>query len=1293
MTLGVTVIDKVHQKNLNKNGEKYGVLIDDTISDIKTKIFVNTNDFFKETILYYPNLVRLEINDSDDSKITDDSNLSLNYSSIPKNPIVYVTSIFDVIVEKHRYYDFDLEPYKLYMDFKNDNNVISDLYEKLSEEFTDLTQDDFYMIIKMKIFNFNKSSQSPIISSDESESLMKDIKIFFGTIKNEYDTQVKIYERGEKKLTDFYKKVYSYKPNDYYQVDEKGNTNFIYTTINFSFANKDHDSSITGKFIKLLQIFNLIELSDNIPLVIFNDSPRKDPKIKIYNRLVNTLNESSIRAWILNEKKKLKKATYKKVRGLMFKCKLDLKTSKPQNSYMTVLLNENGVMSVKINFEEDDDQRFIESIKDKVCESIDNLVDTLNNLYGVFTQSKKLVYCEDMDWGLVSISAILETDKKINKTKFKKMLTKYEASRIFDGKDIKDIVSMYYKRFGKRHSETDIENERLGITVNIRDNPYKLNSSTIVIYGSHHLVQLQIIVDEIIVLSQMSDKLKKNIFEDEDSEEEEVVLKERKQNVKKVRELGGKTSSIVCQSKRQPKIDNETKIQDSELVLVYKGNKYVCEGTGEHKYPGFSGDIPCCFKYPGKGMESIISSEILEIKVQPSNYTVDIVENTTGKTFTTLVIKITSENLENIDLSHSRYFYLDPTKTTEFPLVHIHNQNLIDQIQRDETNNKNESIWLTEVPLYQLISKPKKNMCLFIPNLHKATKDNINKQCEGHSKENTFGYNIKSYPCCFENTPVTHRLVKQDKTSIKQHIITTDKLLGHKRQGILQPGLNELFNEIVSDKQGAFLRWGINQNQLSFLNCIIESISNRSELKIDTTYSLKRFLSNFLITNPNEFRKLNNGNISLRYGDLQEYLNVLNSETAINWADIIDLVQIALECNVLILDIPYVETLSKTTFVYQDMRLVCNLNIKYDLSKPFILLIKKQNSFELVVRNSSAIWNKNSEKMQILETTPVINFTFKYDTLKTPHTNIVNFFVDYYKTSCVKENRFPDKYPYEELYDAKYIIERTSSSSDNKILLQLVNPFNKINFLVTVRGLIIPVKETGILDKTASASFEEFVSKDKVINIENMVNLLNDFNKQDISPKMKFIGITVDSNDLSTGVLTNFGQMIPTKKIPVKEEIKIPVLKTKYYSDVDLFLSGKNEKFSSEVNYNQEINNVKDKMFMLKKMIGKNIVGDEDAKQTIININKNPVVSKRDKIEMIKNILVNFVGKDLDKDNLDFMLNNISNEIINDNIENSILNNLILSEKFNTEEITKRSTESVWLNLGDIKKWFKKISM
>ena len=64
-------------------------------------------------------------------------------------------------------------------------------------------------------------------------------------------------------------------------------------------------------------------------------------------------------------------------------------------------------------------------------------------------------------------------------------------------------------------------------------------------------------------------------YNDDDSDIE-VVLKERKQNVKLVRELGGKMSSITCQKKRQPKIDNETTIEDPELVMIYRGNKYIC---------------------------------------------------------------------------------------------------------------------------------------------------------------------------------------------------------------------------------------------------------------------------------------------------------------------------------------------------------------------------------------------------------------------------------------------------------------------------------------------------------------------------------------------------------------------------------------------------------------------------------------------------------------------------------------------------------------------------------------------
>lgn len=1290
MTLGVNIIDKQTNHSLNQNGKKYGVLLDDTVSEIKTKIFVNTDNFYKETVQYYPNLVKLSIVEKEVDKVLNDTNcLLFHYSELPNEPAVYVTSLFSII-NKDSYGDFDLEAYRLYLKLKDDDNMITDLYDKLVEDFFELTQDDLSNVIKMKMFNFNKTSDVQVISNDENANLMQDIKEFFNKIKNKYDSETKSYKKEHDRLEPFYKRVYSYNSGQYYEKLDSGLPNFIYTTATFTFKSQDYDSTINGKFIKLYQIFNMLELSDDIPLIAFNDSPRRDPKIKIYNRLLDSLNENSIKSWVLNEKKKIQKASYKKIRGLMVKYRLkDIVTSKPQNKYITIIINENGLINVRVNFEEDDNQRSIDSIIQSIKHCVDDLVESFGNLHGIFTKSKRLSKSDNMSIKLVSVNAVLETLKSINKNKFRKMLTKFEASRIFDSKDIKDIVSMYYKRFGKRDNDDD--SERLGITVNIKDNPYKLNSSTIIIYGGYNLNQLKVIIDNIMIISEMSSELKSNIFEDSDDDSDvEVVLKERKQNVKLVRELGGKMSSITCQKKRQPKIDNDTTIEDQELVMVYRGNKYVCEGTGKHKYPGLSGDIPCCFEYPGKGMESIISANILEIKVQPSNFKIEVTEPS-GKSFTTFVIRVTSEDIENVDLSSSRYFYLDDNPDSQFPLVHIHNETLIQQIENDETNAKNETIWLNEVPLYQILSKPKKNTCLNIPHLHKRTNDNIDEPCKHHDKENTFGYNIKSYPCCFEKLPPVYRAQKTDKANVvKQHIITTDKLLGYKRQGVLQPGLNTLLNEYLKPKSSAFLRWGVNQNQLSFLNCIVESVGDNTDLKIDSTYSLKRFLVNYLKEHPQDFLKLNNGNISLKYNGLQEYIDTINGENVIHWTDIIDLVQIALGCNILIIDIPYTETLSKTTFQYEDMRLVCNLNIQQDRSKPFLILIKKQNAFEIIVENSSARWNKTSQKIQILDKQqPVINFVFNYKSDGGSDVGIVNLFVDYYQSSCVKENRFPEKYPYEELYSAEYIINKLSKT-EHKIWFQLSNAFNKINMLVTKLGLVVPIKETGVLDQIPIIPFDDFVIKQKAIGIDRVIDMLDEFNdSSDFTPKLKLLGATVDK-DIYTGILTNFGQVIPVKRTQVDQTISLPILQNKYYSDVDDFLAGKQKVTNVEVEWNKQIDNTKMKMYDVKKNLGDSLVKDSDVQEKIQSINKNPGMTRLEKIKSITNILKDYIT--IDVEDLDFILDNVSNEIINDNVENLLLNNLVTSEVFDPDQITKRNTESVWLNLNDIKKWFKKFT-
>lgn len=1301
MTLGVNVIDKFLNKSLNENGKKYGVLIDDTIDTIKDVIFTNTTDFFNETLSYYPNFLKIEILEQDTDTtpfqtIRTNNNLFFFYKTLPKKPEIYITSISNIIGQdtyettaKETNVVYKLDAYDLYNKMKADDEMINSLYDDLVEDFVNLKMEDLYIMIKMKFYNFNSNLDVSIISSDENDDLLNEIQEFFEKVRN----LKRLTESKESKdLLEFYKQVYSYKSKRYYEsIDNYPAFNF--TKIKLTMKNNDYDEGVDGRFIKLQQVFNLFELSNKIPIIIFNDSFRRDPKIKVYNKLGNDLSENAIKSWILNEKKKIKKVSYKKVRGLMLKYLLqDIQTIKPQNNYVTVLINENGLINVKVDFDEEDNQASIERITDNVKRGLDDMIESLNNLHGVFTKSKRLQDTSNSSIVISSMNAVLETSKKIKKSKFEKMLTRFEGSRIFESKDIKnDMISMYYKRYGKRTAEEGEYSERLGITVNIQDNPYQLNSSTITIYDGFNLSQLKIIVDEIFILSELSTGLKTNIFEESD-EEEEQIIKERTQNVKLLRQLGAKTSSTKCQKQRQPKIDNETNIDNPELVITYGGNKYICDNE-QYKYPGLTaGEIPCCFKKPGKGFEGLISSKIMEIKVQPSNFTVDI---KTGSLpiFTTYVIKVTSEYIPNIDLSKSRYFYYD-NSIPDFPLVHIHNDRLIEAIESNEKNERDESIWLAEVPLLQITTSPNKNTCLNLPHLHNKKNDDLNSPCQHHDVNKFFGYNANSYPCCFEKPQVAYKPKRKEKGVVKQHIFTTDKLLGYKRLGILQPGLNKLLNEIIKIDVGAFLRWGVNQNRYSFLNCIVESINDS---KIDSAYELKRFLINYLERHSDIFVRLNNGNISLKYETMKNYISEIDSEAGIHWTNIIDLIQHALMCNIMVIDIPYTETLSKVKYDYSQMKLMCNFNSTYDVSKPFLFLIKKQNAFEILVSNSSAEWNPKSEKMVINEKRmPIINFLFNYNDVST---KLVNFFLDYYNSTCIKQTRFPDKYPYDELYEFSYVINVLANTSD-PIAYQIKNAFNKIDYLVTKRGFIIPIKETGIDDTLKVFSFYDFITKNKAIGIERFIEYLNIFNSTPIEPKMKLLGITTQQTqevNQITGTLTNFGQIIPVKNTEIPDNVSLPILSIKYYYDVDQYLSNTLTTPRNEQDWNGRLNNFKLKIYNVKKLLGDHIFNNNYNKTLILEITRDPNDNRLKKIKSIASILRGLLEEDRDglnltEEDLDFILDHISNEIINDNIENQLMNNIITSDIFDPNEIVKKSSESVWLNLNDINKWFKKFS-
>jgi hypothetical protein len=77
--------------------------------------------------------------------------------------------------------------------------------------------------------------------------------------------------------------------------------------------------------------------------------------IKVYNKLIDTVSDNTIKSWILNEKKKLNQVSYKKVKGLLFKYHFKYKRNQIEiHNYLTILLNENGLLTIKIMFSEED---------------------------------------------------------------------------------------------------------------------------------------------------------------------------------------------------------------------------------------------------------------------------------------------------------------------------------------------------------------------------------------------------------------------------------------------------------------------------------------------------------------------------------------------------------------------------------------------------------------------------------------------------------------------------------------------------------------------------------------------------------------------------------------------------------------------------------------------------------------------------------------------------------------------------------------------------------------------------
>jgi hypothetical protein len=656
--------------------------------------------------------------------------------------------------------------------------------------------------------------------------------------------------------------------------------------------------------------------------------------------------------------------------------------------------------------------------------------------------------------------------------------------------------------------------------------------------------------------------------------------------------------------------------------------------------------------------------------VQPSNYKIKV----TGAdkiTFETYAIRVVSDYIEGFNEENSmpRFYYISQNNE----LIAITNSDLIKELQDlDDVN------WMDNMPLANIITESPKNKCNYPPNMDNKSVNDINAPCSHHDKNKIFAYNLNSYPCCFNKEPDARLLSKKKKENVitTKHILISDKMLDNQRIGFLPDNLDKVFNQLVKHESPyKFYRMGVVQNSSSFLNAILLACNNTIQgIHLTTSKEFRKMLADYIKSNPLLYTQLNGGDISLKYKKVENYVNyIMDTNETIYWEDIIDVVQRVISNNILLIDIPYNSNREPD---YKGTRLICTPFLKMDKNLPCLILIKRNDVYELVFQ------------LIELEQTQSL-FQFKYNDNGSAKTNIINFLFEYQGISCVRENTFPNGYVYDEMYLIDDYINLLHDTT-HAIISQVMNKFKKVVYVITKRGILIPVKESGAIDSLKIVSLSQLRSKDKLWDLKTFQHGIQELNEF-LTTKIKILGVSVDKT-FYTAALTNFGQFVPLKRTPIQIEFgTIPVLNYKYYENVDDILAKSIEGDDMQTQYTKSMQDIKRVIHQIKTDIAEKVSNDELLKNEIIHINTSVSLTRPQKLQKLEQIftkLIDVQGYDFYEYHVGLVLQQIANEIMNDNVENLLLNNIVISDVFDPNVITKRDQESILFNISDIEKWF-----
>ncbi|NBP00589.1 MAG: hypothetical protein EBU90_10775 [Proteobacteria bacterium] len=1145
---------------------------------------------------------------------------------------------------------------------------MEDMYERFADQFSDLDKEAFVIAVEYTLFYANASGNN-------FKQLLTDSSEVENTLLN--TTPDANILKKQKVLRDFFKKVYA--KSSFNEIEET-----LYSVVVFKWNGT--------RSVKLLNLFNAFTLTSEFPFMAMY-TKQTGLVMKVLNELPTRVSENEIKSWVMNENKKTATSNFKRIKGVLFK------GFTFDNDTISINIMDTGEVVAKF---ESTRLLVLDVITQHVITIVGKLFDSITSMDRRILQDTQL-----RDYVITSLTSSVRTNRLVDLTVLKRSLENESIREYipFETKTLTtdNVLSIIY---------TPGKNK--GTTINVRKNMHASNSSFIMIFNALDKSEVDTISKYILFFSDFGSQPPRaqnrflQMYNTQLSEETEADRVLEKGTVKELRQKTGLAiDSKKCQRDRQPVIvENDSgtlpDVTPPSYILEYKGVKYMCP-KAQIPYPGFNVDnTPCCFKKPQKDKVSYtrnVDPQQDDVIVQPSNHKVTVRDPQTNNTFETYLVK-----------RGETYYFLDTQNTL---------------IRAPFTLDvPDDIVWLQEAPLSRLIKKPLANVCQNPPILENKSTESIHKPCEHYPNNKYFGYNAKSYPCCFKTSAALNKKAQSSKSTQNsksfQYILQRDKLLKPGQIGVLSSNLQEVFKKVDGTRK--YYKVGVNtgiQKYASFANAVMYAVGARQS----STEFLDLFIA-YIQGNPSVFERLNSGHLGKKYKTIE---NFKKSYGSLSFTDLHGIAEEMYGVNVIIIDIPYTSSKTVIELDYDNTRVYCGPSWKeIDRSKPAIVLIKRGLVFEVMIE---------------------LDVTEK-DILNVKHTGvpIVDFLYTFYEKSCVRTFVYPENFPYDKpLPEIKEIADPLET--------QLFNSHNKVEYIVTQSGLVIPVQETSLVNDLPAKFLGEYKP---TATLDDYIRLA-----KRAKTKISVRGVTINTNGEIDAALTNYGQLVPLKASKMSN-VRYPVLPYKYYPDVndyilpnqdvnviitsiakndmatryitqlryksdtteavrkakDLLIKGSNTLYekrriksplgdgqidqlakyyiiggdlptstpaSGAPSYAQLNNVFKDHVYRIKKILAGIIQKYPEAKEIVVAAVTSPQISRMFRIQKVIDILKEISKPELDVS--DFVLELIANDIVMDTVEQNFVNNTVTPDTLDLSQIVVKEDESVLFNAQDIKQW------